>query len=165
MTERILSLIMVILFVFSFAVVASAAEVEPESETVSPRASSTNASFTVTDTPGNKFYILGYCYTTSSTAASYTGFSTSHYVDGTESAKEALDAQYKTLGAGGTVAMINGLNGASTTYSGSERKNGGSAYTVQQSDALLYTVTNIYGTHSFSFNGGSKSGSSTYSLV
>ena len=164
MTKRILSLIMTILFVFSFAVVASAAEVEPESETVSPRSTSTNANFTVKDTPGNKFYILGYCYTTSNAAASYTGFDTTHYVGGTASAEAALNEEYKTIYAGGTVSMVNGLNGASTTYGGSESKKGKSAYTVQKSDTLLYTVSSIFGTHSFSFNGGSGSGSSTYSL-
>ena len=164
MAKRILSLIISLLFVFSFAVVASAAEVEPEGETVSPRSTSTNANFTVRDTSGNKFYILGYCYTTSSAGASYTGFDTTLYVGGTASAESALNEQYKTVYAGGTVYMVNGLNGASTNYGGSESKNGKSAYTVQKSDTLLYTVSSIYGTHSFSFNGGSGNGSSTYSL-
>lgn len=164
MSKRIVSFLMMFLTFISVSIVTFASEVDTDDRTSTAERSSTNAGFTVTDSQGNKFYIVGYCYPTANAAASYTSFSTSHYITGTAAGKAALDQKGKTISVNSTVSMLNGILGSSTTYNASVVLTGASNSKTYYSDTLLYQITNIWSTHSFSCNGGSKSGSSSYSL-
>lgn len=161
--KRFITVLLTLAMLFSVVVVVSAEEIENDDSSVVARASSTNASYTVTDAKGNRFHVWGMCYDANGKAATYTTFDTAHYIDGTATGKKVLDSMAKTIVSGGTVVMINGIHGASTEYSPRRNLYGASNEFTGMSDSLLYMITNITGSHSFSCNGGSNTGISSYS--
>lgn len=121
-----------------------------------------SASQTVSDSAGNKFFVVGRSFRSTSNCESSTTFETTFYREGTTTAKAALDAKPKALTAGGTVTMI---NGASTSYSGSSSPTGASGSYSAYSNTLLYYPVLVSGRHSFSCNGASWSGASSDNLL
>lgn len=124
--------------------------------------SATTSSRTVSDSAGNKFFVLGVSYRATDKCRSTTSFETTFYSEGTVSAKKNLDAKSKTLGAGGTVTMY---NFASTQYSGAAGRTGAAGSYTRYSDQLLYYPISVSGTHSFSCNGASWRGDSSDNLL
>ncbi len=120
------------------------------------------ASQTVSDSAGNRFFVTGTSYRSTSNCVSTTTFETTFYREGTEEAKRVLDNRAKTLTAAGTVSMV---NGASTRYSGSSSPTGATGSYSKSSDTLLYYPVLVSGTHSFSCNGASWSGASSDNLL
>lgn len=163
--RRLLSLMLAFSLLMYMPMVSFAAEDNTTEKNKSEtRAVEQNASFSVTDQDGNRFNIYGYNYTitkgTSKYAASCTSFFTAYYISGTEEGKEALDARNKTVSVTANAYLA---GGASVPYTKTNYYlSGQSNSVVATSSELLYVVTSIVGTHSFSFNGGSGNGSSTY---
>lgn len=122
----------------------------------------TSSSRTVSDSAGNRFFVLGVSYRATDKCRSTTQFETTFYREGTTDGKKALDAKYKLLSASGTVTMC---NFASTRYSGTVSMQGATGYYSKYSDELLYYPILVSGTHSFSCNGASWSGDSSDNLL
>lgn len=163
-SKKSIFLISLIFILTSTSVVFAEEKVEQkQSYAETENRASTNASFTVTDSEGNKFYVLGSCSLSGKKAYSSTSFSTTHYSTGTTSYKATIDNKTKTLTSAGTVAMINGTQSSTASYTGTAGKTGASGLYDKGSDTLLYSVVSISGRHSFSCNGGSKSANSSWS--
>lgn len=156
--------ITLIFMLTSSSVVFAEEKTEREQKNVEQeKRATTNASFNVTDSEGNRFYVLGSCSFTGEKAHSSTSFSTTHYSEGTTVYKQKLDNTMKTIVSAGTVTMRNGVHSSTTNYTGRGGKLGASGTYSTESDTLLYSVVNISGYHSFSCNGGSKSANSSWS--
>ena len=104
------------------------------------------------DSKKNKYKVSGHCERVGKQAAVVTSFQISYYQDG----KNTADGYTKKMKASGKVALSGGgENNFSRTFS-----KPGAKGTLTASDSYKYNVTLVSGSHSFSCNGGSGSGSS-----
>lgn len=167
LVRRLISVLLALILVLSLPVGVFASEVNSNNEAVTPRSTSTNSSFYVTDNSGNVFFVFGYCYTISKKAASYTGFEVSDYADDTTAGQTTLNNASKRISAGGSFTLHNGvINTGSYSYGGSlTGLSGASNSTVSVSGeyaSILEYIDSILGTHRFVYNGADKAGSSLY---
>lgn len=109
---------------------------------------------TVTDSKGNKYSIIGI----SERAGKQAGVSTSFFIKTYGDGHLTANGYKKTMTASGKVGMNTGANNtlSQRTYS----KSGDASGKISSSDSYLYNVSVVTGSHTFSCNGASGSGSS-----
>lgn len=167
LARRITSILLALFIVLSMSGTVFAAEIDAEGDGVTPRSTSTSASFYVTDNSGNKFFIYGYCYTISKKAASYTGFEVTDYADDSSTGQAALNNAAKSISAGGSFTLHNSvINTGSYSYGGTLTSLTGSKNsTVSVSGeyaSILEYIDSIVGYHRFKYNGSDQTKSSMY---
>lgn len=148
MKKRI-SLFLTVLLVVSLFVPINvfAAEDKDISEEVTIQ--SANASGTVTDNHGNRYYVSGISNRTGKNASVTTQYQVTYYYGGTKEDVTRVDNYKKTLTSRGNVKL---LGGGSNTLGGQATRTGKSNKYVP-SQTYLYNVTSISSTHGFSCQG------------
>lgn len=158
MKKRLLSILcsaVLSLSIFAAPLTAMAEEqVSTEENEIEPRAM-INYSRTLTDSIGNKYAVTGVSERVGKQAGVSTSFTIRTYGDGHLTA----NSYPKTMTVSGRVGMIAGANNTlpQKTYS----RSGDASARVSSSDTYIYNVSLVTGSHSFSCNGVSCSGSSS----